>query len=181
MPQCFLLDTLSTPLGDLLIIADEQQRLRAVEWKEYEEGLYHLLARRYKNDPFELTEAVNPGGLTQALARYFAGDLQAIDTLAVASLGTAFQQRVWQELRKIPCGTTITYGELAARLGSPTASRAVGMANGSNPVSIVVPCHCVIGANGALTGYAGGVQRKAWLLAHEGAIARQGALSLCNL
>lgn len=98
----------------------------------------------------------------------------------VASLGTPFQQRVWQELRKIPCGTTITYGELAARLGSPTASRAVGMANGSNPVSIVVPCHRVIGANAALTGYTGGVQRKAWLLAHEGAIARQGTLSLCN-
>ena len=178
MPQRFLRDTLSTPLGELIVIADEQYRLRAVEWKEYEDELYRLLARRYKNDPFALTEAVNPGGLTHALARYCAGELHVIDSLPVASVGTPFQQQVWEELRKIPCGTTITYGELALRLGSPTASRAVGMANGSNPISIVVPCHRVIGANGALTGYAGGVQRKAWLLAHEGVMARQGALPL---
>jgi methylated-DNA-[protein]-cysteine S-methyltransferase len=82
--------------------------------------------------------------------------------------GTEFQRTVWQQLRQIPCGEILTYGQLAQRIGRPTASRAVGMANGSNPISIVVPCHRVIGSQGALTGYAGGVQRKQWLLQHEG-------------
>jgi len=91
-----------------------------------------------------------------------------IDSVPVMTAGTEFQRTVWQQLRQIPCGEIITYGELAKRIGRPTASRAVGMANGSNPISIVVPCHRVIGSQGALTGYAGGVQRKAWLLKHEG-------------
>ncbi|MNL71486.1 Methylated-DNA--protein-cysteine methyltransferase [compost metagenome] len=91
-----------------------------------------------------------------------------INDLPVMTAGTEFQRSVWQQLRQIPCGEIITYGELAKRIGRPTASRAVGMANGSNPISIVVPCHRVIGSQGALTGYAGGVQRKQWLLKHEG-------------
>ncbi|MEC5341524.1 methylated-DNA--[protein]-cysteine S-methyltransferase [Brenneria populi] len=176
--QVFFLDTMPTPIGELMIVADENNRLRAVEWREYEEKLYHSLHRRYKNDPFSLQHKHNPGGLTDSLQRYFAGDLHIINTLAVTSVGTAFQQQVWRELRKIPCGETISYGELAARLGRPAASRAVGMANGSNPISIVVPCHRVIGANGALTGYAGGVHRKQWLLAHEGYLPRQNILAL---
>jgi methylated-DNA-[protein]-cysteine S-methyltransferase len=94
--------------------------------------------------------------------------LDVIDQLPVMTAGTEFQRSVWQQLRQIPCGEIITYGELAKRIGRPTASRAVGMANGSNPISIVVPCHRVIGSQGALTGYAGGVQRKQWLLKHEG-------------
>lgn len=178
MAQRFFLDSLSTPIGELLVIADENQHLRAVEWQEYERALYRSLSRSYKNDPFTLKESHNPGGLTQQLARYFAGELAVIDTLPVAAVGTPFQRQVWQALRQIPCGSTISYGELAARLGRPTASRAVGMANGSNPISIVVPCHRVIGVKGALTGYAGGVQRKAWLLAHEGYLPRQDDLSL---
>lgn len=178
MPHIFLLDSIPTPLGELLVIADEHHHLRAVEWKEYEASLYRMLNRRYKNDPFTLKKAVNPGGFSSTLAGYFAGDLHAIDTLPVTSIGTPFQQQVWHALRQIPCGTTMTYGELAAKLGCPTASRAVGMANGSNPISIVVPCHRVIGANGALTGYAGGVQRKAWLLTHEGVLPQQENLLL---
>ncbi len=92
--------------------------------------------------------------------------------------GTEFQRRVWGELREIPLGETISYGELARRLGTPGASRAVGLANGRNPVSIVVPCHRVIGADGRLTGYGGGLERKAWLLRHEATIRGGAAVGL---
>jgi methylated-DNA-[protein]-cysteine S-methyltransferase len=106
------------------------------------------------------------------LEAYFAGTRQAFD-LVVAGAGTPFQRRVWAELCRIPFGSTITYGELARRIGQPTASRAVGLANGQNRLAIVVPCHRVVGAGGALTGYAGGIERKRWLLDHE---RRQGVL-----
>lgn len=111
----------------------------------------------------------NDGALrdvTSQLDDYFAGRRWTF-TLPLAPAGTDFQQRVWAELRRIPVGTTISYGELARRIGQPAAVRAVGLANGRNPISIVVPCHRVIGANGALTGYGGGLTAKAWLLAHE--------------
>ena len=100
-------------------------------------------------------------------AAYFKGDLTAIDGLKVANGGTDFQRAVWKALRAIPAGGTITYGALAARLGRPKAARAVGLANGANPIAIVVPCHRVVGADGSLTGYGGGMARKQWLLAHE--------------
>lgn len=100
------------------------------------------------------------------LAEYFAGERRCFD-LAFTGQGTPFQRRVWQALTEIPFGGTISYGELARRIGQPTAARAVGLANGQNPISIVVPCHRVMGANGALTGYGGGIERKRWLLAHE--------------
>ena len=102
----------------------------------------------------------------QQLAEYFVGKRQQFD-VPLKLKGTPFQQRVWQELVKIPFGTTITYGQLAQRVGQPTASRAVGHANGRNRVSILVPCHRVIGASGKLTGYAGGLDKKRWLLAWE--------------
>ncbi|RCI97220.1 methylated-DNA--[protein]-cysteine S-methyltransferase, partial [Klebsiella pneumoniae] len=95
-------------------------------------------------------------------------DLAIIETLPTATAGTPFQRQVWQALRDIPCGQVMHYGQLAEALGRPGAARAVGAANGANPVSIVVPCHRVIGRNGTMTGYAGGVQRKEWLLRHEG-------------
>jgi methylated-DNA-[protein]-cysteine S-methyltransferase len=101
------------------------------------------------------------------MAAYFGGDLAAIDALPVATGGTEFQRAVWDELRRIPCGGSISYSELARRIGRPAAIRAVGLANGANPIGIVVPCHRVIGANGTLTGYGGGIERKRWLLAHE--------------
>jgi methylated-DNA-[protein]-cysteine S-methyltransferase len=100
------------------------------------------------------------------LDAYFAGELMTFD-LEMSLLGTPFQRSVWSQLRAIPYGETISYGELAARVGNPNASRAVGLANGRNPISIVVPCHRVIGANGSLTGYGGGLERKTWLLEHE--------------
>lgn len=102
----------------------------------------------------------------EQLAAYFAGELQRFDVRLDAA-GTQFQQRVWQALSEIPFGVTETYGGLAVRLGKPSASRAVGLANGRNPIGIIVPCHRVVGASGALTGYGGGLARKQWLLAHE--------------
>jgi methylated-DNA-[protein]-cysteine S-methyltransferase len=105
------------------------------------------------------------------LKEYFAGARRDFD-LAVTLHGTAFQQKVWEQLKKIPYGETLSYGQLAMRIGQPTASRAVGLANGRNPVSIVIPCHRVIGADGSLTGYGGGIQRKEWLLEHERNMAR---------
>jgi methylated-DNA-[protein]-cysteine S-methyltransferase len=98
---------------------------------------------------------------------YFRGELRAIDGLRVETRGTPFQRAVWTALREIPCGTTVSYSDLARRIERPSAVRAVGLANGANPVAIVVPCHRVVGAGGALTGYGGGLSRKRWLLAHE--------------
>ncbi|CAI1609892.1 methylated-DNA--[protein]-cysteine S-methyltransferase [Serratia proteamaculans] len=166
--QTFFIDRMATPVGELVLIADEQDRLRAIDWTEHEVRLMKLLNTHYRADRFQLVDKSNPGGLTDAMQRYFSGELDVIDQLPVMTAGTEFQRSVWQQLRQIPCGEIITYGELAKRIGRPTASRAVGMANGSNPISIVVPCHRVIGSQGALTGYAGGVQRKQWLLKHEG-------------
>src|SRR5471030_904618 len=178
-------ETIETPLGELEIITDLQGQLRALEWADFHHRLMQLLARHYgpeissalispqimKSDAkkgFSLTQDSVDVSVRQRIQDYFAGDLHAIDTLPVATAGTEFQRRVWQMLRTIPCGQIMTYGQMAAQLGNPGASRAVGLANGSNPISVVVPCHRVIGSNGTLTGYAGGVERKKWLLIHEG-------------
>lgn len=164
-----LIGKMETPLGELLLVADEQGCLRSVEWQEFEGRMQRLLALHYGKPGFVLRETVNPHGLATALEAYFSGELGVIESLPVATGGTDFQRRVWAALRAIPCGQTLSYGALAQQLGVPGASRAVGTANGANPISIVVPCHRVIGANGTLTGYAGGVSRKQWLLQHEGA------------
>ena len=110
-----------------------------------------------------------PEPVRGAVEAYFDGDAQALDGLAVKTGGTAFQRSVWAALRDIPAGETRSYGQLAAAIGSPRAVRAAGLANGQNPIAVIVPCHRVIGANGTLTGYAGGLERKKWLLAHEAA------------
>jgi methylated-DNA-[protein]-cysteine S-methyltransferase len=165
------LDRTETPIGELLIVADEEGRLRAVEWTDEEARALRLLRLHCGEPGFTLEPRLNPGGLTAAMSAYFQGDLGAIAALPVATGGTPFQRAVWAALREIPCRTTISYSELARRVGRPSAVRAVGLANGANPVAVVVPCHRVIGKAGALTGYAGGVERKRWLLAHEGALA----------
>jgi methylated-DNA-[protein]-cysteine S-methyltransferase len=126
------------------------------------------LVRRF--GPFAAEEKKDPAGAATALRRYFAGDLHAIDDLAVDPGGTPFQRRVWAALRRIPVGTTLAYSALAQRLGEPLAVRAVAAANGQNPIGIVIPCHRVIGADGSLVGYGGGLPRKRWLLGHEGAL-----------
>lgn len=164
-----LKDRLKTPLGLLLVFATATGRLRGIDWEEHEVRLLGQLQRRARGR-LEIRPARNPGGATAALRAYFGGELGAINGLKVEMPGTPFQRRVWQELRRIPAGTTISYAELARRIGRPSSVRAVGLANGSNPVSIVVPCHRVIGSDGSLTGYGGGLPRKRWLLAHEGAL-----------
>jgi len=156
---------LATPVGELAIVADELGRLRALHWGDQEAQL--LRALRLQCAAFALEPADDPAGLTTVMSRYFAGDLAAIQGVPVEAGGTPFQRAVWSALRDIPCGTTESYGALAARIGRPAAVRAVGLANGANPVAIVVPCHRVIGASGALTGYGGGMERKRWLLEHE--------------
>jgi len=161
-------DHLLTPIGNLQIVADDEGNLRATFWTENDRDLQRFLARHYAPARVELAPARDPHGLTSALSRYFAGELHAIDELPVKTAGTEFQRIVWRALRDIPCGTTISYGELARRIEKPDAVRAVGTANGANPIGVVVPCHRVIGANGSLTGYGGGMERKRWLLEHEG-------------
>lgn len=161
-------DRLPTPIGELLVVADEAGRLRAVDWSDHEARMLGLLRTQYRGHELRLQRAGAPTGATEAFARYFAGELAAIDGLEVETGGTGFQQAVWRALRDIPCGRTITYRALAERAGRPAAIRAAGHANGANPVSIAIPCHRVIGTNGTLTGYGGGLERKRWLLAHEG-------------
>jgi len=162
-----LLDRLRTPIGEMLILADRDGHLRVIDWVDHEARMRRLLARHYGPKGFSLHPTRNPHGVTKVIARYFAGDLDAIDGLPVAMHGTPFQQSVWRALRNIPCGTTVSYMQLARQIGRPAAVRAVGLANGANPVGVVVPCHRVIGANGSLTGYGGGLERKRWLLEHE--------------
>jgi len=161
-------DKIATPLGPLWVITDEQYHLRAVEWEEHSDRMEALLNIHYRAQGYERVSATNPGGLSDKLTAWFEGELDIINDLPTATGGTPFQREVWQALRTIPCGQVMHYGQLAEQLGRAGAARAVGAANGSNPVSIVVPCHRVIGRNGTMTGYAGGVQRKEWLLRHEG-------------
>jgi methylated-DNA-[protein]-cysteine S-methyltransferase len=163
------IDRTDTPIGELVIVADSEGNLRADYWIDHEAELRRLLLRQYGEGGYKLESKRNPGGLTTALTSYFEGDLGAIDGLPVKTGGTPFQREVWAALREIPCGTTWSYSELARRIGRPSAVRAVGLANGANPVGIVVPCHRVVGSNGTLTGYGGGIERKRWLLDHEAA------------
>ena len=156
-----------SPIGDMLLAWDDDGVLRVLDFVDFEPRMRKLLRLHYGEcEPIQRTA---PAGLADALDRYFAGDIAAIDTIAVMTAGTDFQKSVWAALRGIPAGTTESYGGLAQRLGCPKAVRAVGGANGANPIGIVVPCHRVIGADGSLTGYGGGLPRKKWLLAHEAA------------
>lgn len=166
---CLVLSEVDSPLGPLLVVSDCDARLRALDFADFMPRCRRLLTRHYGAEErgWSLQPGPCPAGIDRALAGYFAGDLAALDALPVATGGTAFQREVWAALRRIPAGTTMSYGALAAAIGRPAAVRAVGLANGANPVGIVVPCHRVVGSTGKLTGYAGGVARKAWLLAHE--------------
>ena len=160
-------DEFDTPLGRLTLLADAAGRLRLLGWFDGHARVSRAL-RAYAEGPgVVLRPANNPGGLSDALRAYFDGQLDAIARLPVACAGSEFQERVWSALREIPCGETWSYSQLARRIGKPAAVRAVGLANGANPVGIVVPCHRVIGADGSLTGYGGGLERKRWLLQHE--------------
>jgi methylated-DNA-[protein]-cysteine S-methyltransferase len=162
------MDRIETPIGEMLVVTDHGGNLRAVDWTDHEARMVRLLRLHYGEYRFRLDASRTPSKLTNAIRRYFAGELTAIDTLPVQTGGTPFQRDVWSALREIPCGSTLSYAKLAERIGRPTAVRAVGLANGSNPIGVIVPCHRVIGASGSLTGYGGGIERKRWLLEHEG-------------
>lgn len=163
-------DEFDSTLGRLTLLADAEGRLRLLGWLEGHERIERALATSTGGAKLTLRRVDNPHGLRAALQAYFAGQLDAIDNLQVLGDGTPFQRRVWSALREIPCGETWSYSELARRIGNPAAVRAVGLANGANPIGIVVPCHRVIGADGSLTGYGGGLERKRWLLTHERAL-----------
>lgn len=164
----FTVDTLPSPLGRMLVVSDSTQQLRALHWEDQQERMERELARIYGRQSVQLERGAAPAATRRALQRYFSGNLPAIDEIPVQTGGTPFQSNVWRALRRIPPGTTLSYGRMAQRLKCPRAVRAVGFANGSNPICIVIPCHRLIGADGSLTGYGGGLERKRWLLEHEG-------------
>ncbi len=152
-------DVIDSPVGPLLLVADR-------------EGLLHIVFRHERHpihrDPTWVRDSAPFVEVTRQLREYFDGTRREFD-LSLSPRGTPFQLQVWAALRDIPFGVTISYGELARRIGDRGASRAVGAANGRNPLPIIVPCHRVIGANGDLTGFGGGLPIKRWLLRHEGA------------
>lgn len=165
----FCVDRIATPLGDMIVVTDETLRLRAAEFSDFELRMQRLLRLHYGWE-VTLTAGGAPAEMRARIEAYFAGALDAIDEIEVETGGTDFQRAVWASLRKIPAGATRSYAQLASSVGRPRAVRAVGHANGSNPISVIVPCHRVIGADKQLTGYGGGLHRKLWLLEHEGSL-----------
>jgi methylated-DNA-[protein]-cysteine S-methyltransferase len=157
----------ASPLGPLALVASPEG-LCAVGFDCDWARVVVELERRFGAVVLEPTE--DPAGAVSALRRYFDGDVRAIEAIPLDTGGTPFQQQVWHTLRRIPAGQTWSYADMAAAIGRPSATRAVGAANGANPVGVVLPCHRVIGSNGSLTGYGGGLPRKVWLLRHEGAL-----------
>jgi methylated-DNA-[protein]-cysteine S-methyltransferase len=162
-----LTDRILTPIGDMVLVARDGVLL-LLEFDDAKDRVAREMRGRFGD--LELQTATNPFGFSAIMQDYFSGNITAIDNLPTDGSGTAFEKQVWAELRKIPCGTTKSYGEIARQLGDINLSRAVGTANGRNPIAIVVPCHRVIGADGSMTGYGGGLKRKEWLLRHEGAL-----------
>ncbi len=169
-PERLRLDRLATPIGEALLVTDEQGYLRAFDWADRQSSMTRLLRLHYG----ALVPAAGdaPSAMKRLVRNYFEGDLGCLRAIEWRTAGTPFQRNVWTALTEIAPGETMSYGRLAAKLGCPSAVRAVGLANGSNPISVVVPCHRVIGADGSLTGYGGGIERKRWLLEHEGAAFR---------
>jgi methylated-DNA-[protein]-cysteine S-methyltransferase len=164
--ESFTLDHLMTPIGAMLLVTDENGALRALDFEDYESRMKELL--RLQVGAVTLEKGRAPKTMRSALSAYFDGDFAALKTIEWRVAGTPFQRKVWSALPRIPAGKTMSYGALASRLGMPNAMRAVGHANGSNPISVVIPCHRLIGADGRLVKYGGGLHRKQWLLRHEG-------------
>jgi methylated-DNA-[protein]-cysteine S-methyltransferase len=164
-----LLDEIETPIGGVLLVT-RGEALCALDFEDCRARMMRLLAPRY--GPARLRAARDPNGFATLVRAYFEGELGALERIAVDTGGTPFQRRLWAALRGVAPGSVITYGELAASIGRPRAARAAGATSAANPVALVVPCHRAVGARGALTGYAGGLERKRWLLEHEGALPR---------
>jgi methylated-DNA-[protein]-cysteine S-methyltransferase len=166
---------LASPLGDMLLVTESQQTVRALDFADHQARLKRGLREHYGS--VEAAEAPAPAGIADAIDRYFAGELTALDAVQTETAGSELQRRVWAALRRLPAGTTTSYGKLARELGfdDPRAAIDIGAAIGANPIAIIVPCHRVIASNGDLKGYAWGLHRKRWLLEHEKAIAPQRA------
>src|SRR5690242_8768128 len=143
--QAFTLERLSTPTGSILIVTDDEHRVRAVDWEDHEGRMQRLLRLHYGANAIRMRGAPHPSEARRSLEAYFEGDIDATAGLPVATNGTGFQRTVWAALRRIAAGRTVSYGILAIQIGRPTATRAVGLANAANPIAIVVPCHRVIG------------------------------------
>lgn len=161
------MEAVETPLGSFLLLSDDAGVLHGADFADCEPRLLRLLGLRTRGAAPPVTRGTVPPALKRRITAYFAGDIRAIDGITAALSGTDFQNSVWSALRALPPGAPSTYGRLAQALGRPTAVRAVGHANGANPFCIVVPCHRLIGADGRLVGYSGGLARKRWLLDHE--------------
>lgn len=155
---------IESPVGPLTIAARDG-RTCLLHFGADREAAVRTLRKWYGEMPIDETE--DPNGTVTVLRRYFGGDLDALDDVDVEMNGTSFQQRVWAALREVKAGHTASYATVAKNIGSASAVRAVGAANGANPVAIVVPCHRIVGSDGTLTGYGGGLERKEWLLRHE--------------
>ncbi len=168
LPEQLGLDRLDPPIGTALLVVDGDGFLCALDWLDYELRMRELL--RLQHGAVILRESRAPREISTALSAYFKGDLASLRTIKWRLSGTDFQRKVWTALTQIPPGRTMSYGALAARLGMPKAMRAVGHANGANPISVVIPCHRLIGADGSLVKYGGGLERKRWLLKHEGVV-----------
>jgi methylated-DNA-[protein]-cysteine S-methyltransferase len=164
-----LVQTLESPIGPLTA-AERAGRVCLLHFGEDGPAIDRMFDTWY---PGEARARQPLGEISHRLRRYFAGELDALDGVPVELNGTDFQKHVWLALRRIPSGATISYAELARRIGNASAVRAVGSANGANPVAVIVPCHRVIGSDGSLTGYGGGIERKQWLLAHESVVHRK--------
>jgi methylated-DNA-[protein]-cysteine S-methyltransferase len=164
-PSVIEIAVVHTPI-DALTLAARDGKLCLLHFGAREPAVRAALHRWYPGEAIERRR--DPAGAATALAKYFSGELDVLDEIAVEMNGTPFQQRVWRALRTVRAGHTASYSEIAATIGAPSAVRAVGAANGANPVALVVPCHRIIGSNGSLTGYGGGLRRKEWLLRHEG-------------
>src|SRR5260370_38612398 len=175
-------------LGTLLLIHDREVPVRALDFHGFESRMRRLLRVPHgaEGNGLAVEDRGPPTPIRRAISDYFSGDLCAVNSIPVTTGGTSFQREVWAALRTIEAGTTLSYGALARRLVRPKSVRAVGSANGANPVAIVVPCHRVIGADGSLTGYGGGISRKRWLLTHEGVaslsrpVASLGLITSCR-
>lgn len=166
-PDRLIRSWLETPVATLQIVVDEDDVVRVLDFDNDSPRTRRLMAIHYGGVP--VVDGETPPAIRAAFDRYFGGALEALADIPYRVAGTDFQRQVWTALTQIPAGRTESYAGLAARIGRPTAVRAVGLANGANPVGIVIPCHRVIGSGGSLTGYGGGIERKRWLLAHEGA------------
>lgn len=165
-PERLIRSWLETPVATLQIVVDPDEVVRVLDFDNDSPRTRRLMKIHYADIP--VVEGETPSAIRAAFDRYFAGELDALADIPWRVAGTAFQRQVWAALTEIPAGETRTYSQQAARIGRPAAVRAVGLANGANPIGIVIPCHRVIGANGSLTGFGGGIERKRWLLAHEG-------------